>query len=172
MKERKPNKTFSRAEISKRVKVLGKQIRADAGKGEILLIGILKGSSVFLADLLRSIKGHVHYEFIDVVQGVSDTDIAEAIQISYLTHFEMDGKNIYLLKDVVSTGVIESYLLSQFRDRTRAEIKLVALLDRPRLRTVDLEVHYRAFEVGSGTFVGYGLEQNGKHGNLPYIGVV
>jgi len=172
MKERKPNKTFSRAEISRRVKVLGKQIRADSGKGEILLIGILKGSSVFLADLLRSIQGQVHFEFIDVVQGVSDTGIAEAIQISYLTHFEMEGKNIYLLKDVVSTGVIETYLLSQFRDRTQGEIKLVALLDRPRLRTVDLEVHYRAFEVGSGTFVGYGLEQNSKHGNLPYIGVV
>ena len=161
---------FDEKVIAGRIAELGSLIRQDAGSSEILLIGILKGTAVFLSDLMRSIEGRVRYHFVDVIRDQSDTEIAEAMQIDFMTHFEMKGQNIYLLKDVVTTGVIESYLLGQFRQRKPAALKLVALLDRPALRTEPVEVDYKAFEVEGGTFVGYGLEHGGRYGNLRFLG--
>jgi hypoxanthine phosphoribosyltransferase len=161
---------FSQNEIAQRIAELGKTIRRDAGDGEIVLIGILKGSSVFLADLLRAIPGDVRYHFVDVVREQGSED--QPMDINFLTHFGMEGKQIYLLKDIVATGVIESYLINQFRLKSPSEIRLVALLDRPSSRRVLLRVDYRAFEVEDGTFVGYGLEHQGQFENLPYIGTL
>jgi hypoxanthine phosphoribosyltransferase len=161
---------FSASRIGRRVARLGKDIRKDAGGKPVFLIGILKGTAVFLSDLLRRIDGDVAYGFIDEIRDVSDTQIAEAVEIDFLSHFEIGGRQVYLLKDVVSTGVIETYLLGQLRQHNPADIKLVALLDRPALRTMDLKVDYVAFDVDDGAFVGYGLELGGQHANLPYIG--
>jgi len=163
-------KAFGADKIEKRVKALGKQIRKDAGKGEILLLGILKGASIFLADLMRAIPGEVNYGFIDVVRDIDDTGTASALEIDFVSHVEIERRNVYVLKDVVSTGVIENYLLQQLRLHEPASVHLVALLDRPDLRTVEIAADYRAFKVSEGSFVGYGLEIAAKHANLPYIG--
>ena len=168
-----PKEKYSPSNIARRVAELGAQIRADAGPdADIHLIGILKGAACFLTDLMRAIPGTVHYEFIDVIRDMSDTEVAEAMEIDFLTHFEMRGKQIYVLKDVVTTGVIESYLLTQFRQKNPKDLKLVALIDRPTQRTVEVPVDYRAFQADEGTFVGYGLEMNGRWANLPYIGLL
>jgi hypoxanthine phosphoribosyltransferase len=161
---------FSADEISKRVTELARQIRSDAGSSDVFLLGILKGTSCFLADLIREIPGNVSYGFIDVVRDMADAETANALEIDYFSYSDIGSKNVYLLKDVVSTGVIETYLLSQLRMRNPATLKLVALLDRPGLRTVDLTADFRAFEVQDGSFVGYGLEIDGRSGNLPFIG--
>lgn len=160
---------FSAATIASRISELGHEIRAHAEDDEILLIGILKGTTVFMADLLRQIPGPVRYEFIDVVRDVADTETAAALRINFLAHFSLQGKKTYLLKDVVSTGVIETYLLEQLQQKKPAGLELVGLLDRSDLRTVPLEPRFRAFAVGEGSFAGYGLEIAGRHGNLPYI---
>lgn len=164
--------TFSAEAIAARVAELAQQIRADAGQREIFLLGILKGTSCFLADLLRAIPGRLSYGFIDVVRDIADNETASALEIDYFSYSDIAGKNVYLLKDVVSTGVIESYLMSQLRLHKPASLKLVALLDRPEMRTMDLTADYRAFQVEDGSFVGYGLELEGRHANLPYIGRV
>lgn len=161
---------FDAEAIGKRVTALAREIRAETGDGEVFLLCILKGASVFLGDLLRAIPGDVGYGFIDVVRDMADTEIATALEIDFLSHTELAGRQVYVLKDVVSTGVIENYLLTQLRIHEPASLKLVALIDRPQLRTVDIATDHKAFEVGDGTFVGYGLEQHGKFGNLPYIG--
>jgi hypoxanthine phosphoribosyltransferase len=161
---------FGADAIASRMRELGAQIRADAGTSEVFLLGILKGTSCFLADLMRGITGNVSYGFIDVVRDMSDTEIASALEIDFVSYTEIGGRNVYVLKDVVSSGVIENYLLSQLRLHKPKSVKLVALLDRPDLRTVDLSADYKAFEVGDGAWVGYGLEIDGRHGNLPYIG--
>lgn len=163
-------KAFSEKAIASRVAKLGKRIRKDAGDGEVFLVGILRGASCFLTDLLRAIPGDVSYGFIDVVRDIADTEVATAMEIDFLNHIEITGKNVYVLKDVVSTGVIENYLLTQLRQKNPAELRLIALLDRPDLRTVDLQLDYQLFKVKRGAFVGYGLELDGKHANLPYIG--
>jgi hypoxanthine phosphoribosyltransferase len=161
---------FDKDAIDGRLKELAQEIRAEAGDGEVFLLCILKGAAVFCSDLMRAIPGPVGYGFIDVVRDIADTEIATALEIDFLSHTELAGRNVYVLKDVVSTGVIENYLLSQLRLHDPASLRLVALLDRPNLRTVDVTTDHKAFEVGDGTFVGYGLEQDTRYGNLPYIG--
>jgi hypoxanthine phosphoribosyltransferase len=163
---------FTTEQIAKRVSELASEIREDAGKSDVFLLGVLKGTSCFLADLLRAIPGNVSYGFIDVVRDVADAETATALEIDYFSYTAIGGKNVYLLKDVVSTGVIENYLMTQLRVDNPSMLKLVALLDRPGQRTVDLNTDFHAFEIGEGSFVGYGLELQGRHGNLPYIGRV
>ncbi|HEY6195789.1 MAG TPA: phosphoribosyltransferase family protein [Candidatus Eisenbacteria bacterium] len=170
MRKSRIRKAFSAKEIAKRVAKLGAAIRADAGDSEVFLLGILKGTSCLMADLLRSIEGDVSYGFIDVIRDPADSQIADALEIDFLSHTAINSRQVYLLKDVVSTGVIETYLINQLRQHRPANLRLVALLDRPDLRTVELEADYRVFKVGEGSFVGYGLELEGRHGNLPYIG--
>ncbi len=148
---------------------IGGQIREDAGDAPVLLLGMLKGGAVFASDLLRAIDGEVAYGFIDVVRDIADTEVAAAMEIDFLNWIDIAGQNVYLVKDVVSTGIIETYLLTQLRQKNPATLKLVALLDRPDLRTVELQTDFHAFQVREGSFVGYGLEFEGRWGNLPYI---
>ena len=169
MRATKIKRAFSAKEIVKRVAALGARIRDDAGDDGVLLLGVLKGTSCFLADLMRAIPGDVGYGFIDVVRDAADALTGDAIEIDFLNYIDIGGKNVYLIKDVVSTGVIENYLLTQLRQKGPAALKLVALIDRPNLRTVDLTADFYAFEVEEGAFVGYGLELEGLHANLPYL---
>lgn len=164
---------FSAEDIAARLRELGAELRADAGDREVFLLGILKGAALFLADLLRAVPGNVSYAFIDVVRDLADNETADALEIDFLSFTDIRGRNVYVLKDVVATGVIENYLLSQLRTHAPASIRLVALLDRPNARTVDLTADFRAFSIeGDGTWAGYGLEQQSRFGNLPFIGRV
>ena len=168
--KKKIARAFSTDEIAARIAALGQEIRRDAGSSEVFLLGVLKGTSVFLADLMRAIDGDVAYGFIDVVRDMADTEVATAIEIDFLSYVDISGRNVYLLKDVVSTGVIETWLLEQLRQKSPAYVKLVALLDRPEQRTAELKADFALFQATDGSFVGYGLEHEGLHGNLPWIG--
>ena len=94
------------------------------------------------------------------------------MEIDFLSWIDISGRNVYVVKDVVATGVIETYLLAQLRQKNPASLKLVALIDRPDTRTVDLTTDFRAFEGTEGAYAGYGLEIEGRHGNLPYLALV
>ena len=162
---------FSAEQIAARIRELAAEIRTDAGDTEVFLLGILKGTSCFLADLMRAIPGNVSYGFIDVVRDIADQHIADAVEIDFLSYTDIRDRRVYVLKDVVSTGVIENYLLSQLRMHNPSMLRLVALLDRPDSRTVDIPADFRAFTIAEdGTWVGFGLEQERRYGNLPYIG--
>lgn len=171
-KTAKIEEVYSAADIAARIADLGHQIRKNAGKKPVFLLGVLKGASVFLCDLMRAIDGDVGFGFIDTVRDVADTQVAAAMEIDFLNWIDIADKNVLILKDVVSTGVIETYLMAQLRQKKPASLELVALLDRPSLRTVELKVDYIAFEAGDGVFAGYGLESANRFGNLPYIGRV
>jgi hypoxanthine phosphoribosyltransferase len=154
-------------EIAARVRELAEAIRTEVGTGEVFLLGVLKGSSCVLADLMRTLPGDVTYSFIDVVRDIADQ--TDALEIDFLSFTDIRGREVYLIKDVVTTGIIENYLLGQLRQHQPKHLRLVALLDRPDARTVDVKTDYRLFTIAEGTFVGYGLEQQGRYGNLPYI---
>jgi hypoxanthine phosphoribosyltransferase len=162
---------FTADAIAARVRELGAAIRSDAGDAEVFLLCILKGSSLFLADLIRAIPGDVSYGFIDVVRDAADTG-TEALEIDFLSFTDIRGRNVYVLKDVVNTGIIENYLLSQLRLHDPARLRLVALLDRTDARKVDIRTDFHAFPVEDGTFAGYGLEHERRFGNVPFIGRV
>jgi hypoxanthine phosphoribosyltransferase len=162
---------FSADDIAERVRELGVDIRRDAGSSEVFLLGILKGTAPFLADLLRAVEGDVSYGFIDVVRDTAD-EITDALEIDFLSFTDIRGRHVYVLKDVVNTGIIENYLLAQLRLHGPATLRLVALLDRRNARTIDVQTDFRAFTIEEGIFAGYGLEHGRRFGNLPWIGRV
>ena len=163
---------FTEEQIGTRIRELGAAIRSDAGDQEVFLLGILKGASCFLGDLLRSIPGDVSYGFIDVIRDAADNTIADALEIDFLSYTDIGQRRVYVLKDVVATGVIENYLLSQLRLHNPAMLRLVALLDRPDARTSDVVTDFHMFTITDGIFAGYGLEHERRFGNLPWIGRV
>jgi hypoxanthine phosphoribosyltransferase len=163
---------FGAEAIANRVRELATEIRRDAGSSEIFLLGILKGASTFLSDLLRAVPGDVSYGFIDVVRDTADMPLADALEIDFLSFTDIRNRNVYVLKDVVNTGIIESYLFSQLRLHNPATLRLVALLDRLNARTIDVKTDFRAFTIEDGVFAGYGLEHERRFANLPWIGRV
>jgi hypoxanthine phosphoribosyltransferase len=163
---------FAAEAIAARVSELAADIRRDSGDAEVFFLCILKGASIFLADLLRSVTGDVSYGFIDVIRDAEGNSTADALEIDFLSFTDIRGRHVFVLKDVVNTGVIENYLLSQLRQHAPASLRLVALLDRPDARTVDVTADFSAFTIAEGTFAGYGLEHQRRFGNLPYIGRV
>lgn len=163
---------FSADDIARRVAEIAGEIRRQTGDAEVFLLCILKGASLFLADLMRSIPGDVSYGFIDVIRDPGDNQIADALEIDFLSYTDIRGRNVYVLKDVVNTGIIENYLLSQLRVHSPAALYLVALLDRPDVRTVDVKTDFSAFTIDAGIYAGYGLEHGRRFANLPFIGKV
>lgn len=163
---------FDAEAIAERVRELAAGIRRDSGDAEVFFLCILKGASVFLADLLRSVTGEVSYGFIDVIRDAEGNSTADALEIDFLSFTDIRGRHVFVLKDVVNTGIIENYLLSQLRQHGPATLRLVALLDRPDARTVDVKTDFSAFTITDGTFAGYGLEHERRFGNLPFIGRV
>lgn len=163
---------FDAEAIAERVRELAAAIRRESGDEEVFFLCILKGASVFLADLLRSVSGDVSYGFIDVIRDAEDNSTADALEIDFLSFTDIRGRHVFVLKDVVNTGIIENYLLSQLRQHAPATLRLVALLDRPDARTVDVKTDFSAFTITDGVFAGYGLEHERRFGNLPFIGRV
>jgi hypoxanthine phosphoribosyltransferase len=163
---------FTAEAIAARVSELAAAIRRDSGNEEVFFLCILKGASVFLADLLRSVTGDVSYGFIDVIRDAEGNSTADALEIDFLSFTDIRERHVFVLKDVVNTGIIENYLLSQLRQHAPASLRLVALLDRPDARTVDVTADFSAFTITEGTFAGYGLEHQRRFGNLPFIGLV
>jgi len=160
---------FSRLEIAERVNALGRVLAAELAE-DTLLVSLLGGSVIFLADLVRAIDHPVHYEFIHV-ETSGGTDAASPLALHYPIPFAVQGADVLLLKDVVTSGVTETYLMQQLHDHGAAQVRLAALVDIPDERKTDVLPDYRVFTAGrTGTLVGYGLKHAGGYGNLPYIG--
>jgi len=165
---------------------LARQMAADLdesrgeGDTEPLLLAILGGSLIFLADLVRAIDRPVRYELMQV--GYSEgaesgahavpPDAAERVQnIHYPIPVEIEGRSVVVLKDVVASGIIEVYLGEKLRQHGAREVRFAALIDMPDERKTDFAVDYGAFTTRrNGILVGYGLKHEGRYGNLPYIG--
>lgn len=160
---------FSRAEIAERVGVLGRRLGREL-PADALLVSLLGGSVIFLADLVRAIDRPVHYEFIHVETSGGE-DAATPLALQWPIPFSVTGADVLLLKDVVTSGVTETYLMQQLSDHGAARVRLAALVDIPAERKTDLAADYRVFTAErTGTLVGYGLKHAGGYGNLPYIG--
>jgi hypoxanthine phosphoribosyltransferase len=157
-----------------RVAELGRRVGEEAGREDPLLLALLGGSLIFFADLVRAIDRPVRYELIHVdYSGGSGEEASEVLRIQYPIPIELEGRSVLLVKDVVTSGVIESYLDQQLRERGAHDVRVVALIDKPAERKTALTVDYLAFSTDrSGTLVGYGLKHEGRYGNLPYVGLL
>jgi hypoxanthine phosphoribosyltransferase len=162
---------FDAPTIRKAVDALAERITADLREeGDALLISLLGGSVIFLADLVRAIRRPLRYEFILVERSESEQE-DEAQQIYFPIPVTVRDQKVILVKDVVSTGVIETYLTEQLQQLGARGVRVAALVDMPQERRTAFSPDYLAFNVErQGTLVGYGLKSEGEGGNLPYMG--
>jgi hypoxanthine phosphoribosyltransferase len=156
------------AAIAARVAAVGKAINTDYAGKDVVLVAMLKGAMVFLADLVRSIEGPVRYELVNVTRKGEGN--GEVIDLTYATHVNLAGANALILKDICHSGVTENYLITHLAQQHPASMEVVALVDRPMLRRVALEPRYVVLQdAPDGRLVGYGMEYQGRWGNLPGI---
>lgn len=148
---------------------LGRKLSEEL-EAEPLLISLLNESVLFIADLVRAMDRPVRYEFIQVDYSPDD-EADEILNIQYPMPFELQGADVLLVRDLTTSGVIESYLVEQFRQHGARRVRVASLLDFPDRRTTDFEPHFSAFTApaDAGTLIGYGMKHKGRHGNLPYI---
>ncbi len=161
-------------QLAERVAELGAQISRDYAGKELMLVGILKGASQFMADLVRQITLPISYDFVAVSSYGADTKSSGVVRILKDLDESVESKHVLVVEDIVDTGLTLrlSYLLENLRSRRAASVKVCTLLDKPSRRRVDLPVDYRGFEVQDQFVVGYGMDHAGKYRNLPYIGLL
>ncbi len=161
---------ISREDLATRVRALGEQITREQAGRPLVVIGVLKGSFIFLADLVRSIDLQMSIDFIGIssYQGTSSTGV---VKITSDLSRPIEGKDVLLVEDIVDTGLSMRYLLDNLATRRPASLKVCALLEKPSRARVTVPIDYRGFVIGDEFVVGYGLDWDGKMRNLPFIGV-
>lgn len=147
---------FSAEKIRERVTEVAAQIAEDYRDRELVLVGILKGVAFLVADLARLLPRPVDFEFVDVQ--ASPGERGEVVSLTYATHFNVRGRHVLIVKDVLHSGVTENYLITHLSQQKPASIEILALVDKPHLRSVNLSARYAVFnDVPEGYLVGYGL---------------
>jgi len=161
-------------QIKRRVRQLGKQISKDYEGKELVLIGILKGAAIFLADLVREITIPVDYDFVAISSYGADTRSSGVVRLLKDLDESIESKHVLVVEDIVDTGwtLRLSYIVENLRSRKAASVRVCTLLDKPSRRKVDVGIDYYGFIVEDKYVVGYGLDYDGKYRSLPFIGVL
>lgn len=163
---------FSEEELKTRIKELGTEIGREYAGKKPLMIGILKGSVMFFADLLREIEGDLEIDFMAISSyGNGVKSSGEVKMIKDLDH-KIEGKDVIIVEDIVDSGYTMKYLTGVLSARNPASIRICTLLDKPSRRETDVRVDYKGFEVGDEFVVGYGLDYAGLCRNVPFIGIL
>lgn len=161
-------------QLRRRVKQLGRQISKDYEGKELVLVGILKGAAIFLADLVREISIPVDYDFVAISSYGADTRSSGVVRLLKDLDESIESKHVLVVEDIVDTGwtLRLSYIVENLRSRKAASVRVCTLLDKPSRRKVDVGIDYYGFIVEDKYVVGYGLDYGGKYRSLPFIGVL
>lgn len=151
---------------------LGEQISHDYQGKEIILIGVLKGAFVFMADLARHISVPVRIDFMSVSSYGSGTRTSGVVRITKDLDSDISGKHIIVVEDIVDTGLTLNHLRELLSTRNPASIALCTAFDKPDRRKVEIEVEYTGLRIPDEFIVGYGLDFDGKYRNLPDVAVL
>jgi hypoxanthine phosphoribosyltransferase len=159
---------LSSAEIDERVGELGREISGDYAGSSIVLVGVLKGITFFLADLGRAITRPLAIDYLQLSHDVEQG----GVRISKDLDLDIRGQHVLLVEDIVNTGVSMDFVLRSLRDRQPASLRVCALLDKAERRLVPVEVGYVGFTIPNEFVVGYGLDYRELYRNLPFICVL
>jgi len=161
-------------QIRTRVAEMGAEISRDYAGKDLMLVCILKGANIFLADLCRQITIPLSYDFVAVSSYGADTKSSGVVRILKDLDESVESKHVLVVEDIVDTGLTLrlSYLLENLKSRRAASVKICTLLDKPSRRRVDLPVDYCGFQVEDKFVIGYGLDYAGMYRNLPYVGIL
>lgn len=155
-----------------RIAELAAQINRDYAGKTVTAVGILKGSMIFMADLVRLLNLDVRLDFIEASSYGLDTESGGVVTITKDMTIDVEGSNILIVEDIMDTGRTLSHIKHMFANRGAADVRIVTLLDKPERRVSDVEVDYVGFEIENAFVIGYGLDYAEKYRNLPYIGIL
>lgn len=161
---------FDELTIAKRVAVLGEQITRDFHGEPVVVVGVLKGAFVFLADLVRQIKLPIQIEFVGVSSYEGTT--SGHVRITRDLSADIQGKNLLLVEDIIDTGKTIDHLLAILKTRGPKTVRVCALLSKPEAHDMTTQIDYTGFEITKEFVVGYGLDLDGCYRELPYIAQV
>ncbi len=162
---------ISALEIDKRVKELGKEITESYKGEEVVIVGVLNGAFMFLADLIREIKLPLSLEFMKASSYGDSTKSSENVQIQLDVKSDLKNKNVLIVEDIVDTGLTLSGIVKDFEKRGPKSLKTCSLLFKPARLENKIKIDYLAFEIEDKFVIGYGLDYAGKFRELPYIGI-
>lgn len=160
---------ISEEQLSQRISEIGRTITADFAGEEVLMVGILKGSVPFLADLIRRVELDVKIDFMSVSSYGASTKSSGVVRILKDLDTGVEGRNVIIVEDIVDSGLTLQYLKEYLSGRKPKCLKICTLLDKPEGRRVEIQPDYKCFTVGNQFIVGYGLDYDQKYRNLPYI---
>ena len=160
------------AQIQARVAELGAQISADYSGKDLTVIGILKGSVLFMADLIRAISMPLAIDFMAVTSYGASTTSSGNVRILKDLDSSITGRHLLIVEDIIDSGLTMQYLLNNLASRGAASLRACTLLDKPERRLTDVRADYTGFAVPNEFVVGYGLDYNQMYRNLPDIGVL
>jgi len=163
---------FSEEILTKRIKELASEVNRDYKGKDLVVVGILKGSVIFAAELIKNISIPCEIDFMAVSSYGSSTETSGVVRILKDLDNNIEGKDILVVEDIVDTGVTLTYLLKYLQARKANSIEIISLLNKQARRISDLEVKYIGFEVPDGFIVGYGIDYAEKYRNLPFIGIL
>ncbi len=171
------SKLIDEAALQARIAELGAKITTEyAGAlgpdGELVLVGILKGSFIFLADLARAIDLPVSVDFIGLSSYGDATTSSGVVQLTQDLSRPIEGKHVLVVEDIVDTGLTMKYLLANLQTRKPASLRLASLLEKPSRAKVKIQVDFLGFSIEDKFVVGYGLDFKGRYRNLPFVGVL
>jgi hypoxanthine phosphoribosyltransferase len=158
--------------IQRRVRELAIELTADYADRDPVLVSVLKGSLVFLADLMRGMEMPVSIDLMEVSSYGSGTETSGQVRIIKDLSKPIEGRHVIVVEDIIDTGLTLNYLLRYLADKGPASVRVVCLLDKPARRMAEIQIDYRGFSIPDRFVIGYGLDYNERYRNLPYIGVL
>lgn len=161
---------FDEARVRERVRELGAQITLDYAGEEPVLIGVLRGVVVFMADLMRAVDLPVQVEFMEITHYGEERQ--ESIDVIRDVSTDLNGRHAVIIEDIADTGLTLRYLTEHLQAKGPASLRVCALLDKSVRRMADVPLHYVGFEIPDEFVIGYGLDYGGRYRNLPYIGIL
>lgn len=159
-------------EIKTKVKEMGKQISKDYAQKNLMLISVLKGAVVFLADLMREITIHTEVDFMAVSSYGKSTKTSGIVRIIKDLDINLEGYDVLIVEDILDSGTTLSYLTKVLKTRNPMSLKIATLLNKPERRVQNIQPDYCGFNIPDEFVIGYGLDYAERYRNLPYIGVL
>ena len=159
-------------ELHAKVHELGKQISRDFAGKNLLMVSVLKGSIIFMADLMREVTIHTGIDFMSVSSYGSGVSSSGVVKIIKDLDVPLEGKDLLLVEDILDSGKTLYYLREILEKRNPASIHIATLLDKPERRAVDIRADYSCFTVPDEFVVGYGLDYDERYRNLPFVGIL
>ena len=158
--------------LQDRIRELGRRVSTEYNSKEPLLVGILTGAFVFMADLLRSITIPCHVDFMATASYGAGTESSGIVRILKDINQSIEGRHVLVVDDIIDTGLTMDYLLETLKARYPASLRVCALLDKRPRRRREVAIDFSGFEIPDKFVIGYGLDYAGLYRNLPFIGVL